>query len=205
MKKQLLEYELIGPHFSIHPSRESIADWYKEIPRDESNHTVKHCLPFLDAMTNGYTIVLEEDVEVKEELIIGMRSSEATDPMPVPYGFLKKHFHWVQQTIVKLPDGYSALYTHPLNRFDLPFLTLSGIIDDRIKNGNIPFFIRQNFEGIIPKGTPIIQILPFKREDWKSEQVDHIHTEDCAREHNPEEYVAQENYRKERWNKKSYQ
>ena len=34
--------------------------------------------------------------------------------------------------------------------------------------GNLPFFLKSGFEGIIPAGTPIYQILPYKREDWQS-------------------------------------
>jgi hypothetical protein len=34
---------------------------------------------------------------------------------------------------------------------------------------NFPFFVREDFDGIIPEGTPIAQVIPFKRTDWKSE------------------------------------
>ena len=30
-------------------------------------------------------------------------------------------------------------------------------------------FIKNNFEGIIPQGTPIAQIIPFRQENWKSQ------------------------------------
>ena len=33
---------------------------------------------------------------------------------------------------------------------------------------NFPFFIKEGFTGLIPYGTPIVQIIPFKRDDWKS-------------------------------------
>ena len=29
------------------------------------------------------------------------------------------------------------------------------------------FFLEKDFEGVIKQGTPIIQILPFKRDDWE--------------------------------------
>jgi len=234
-ERQLLQYQLIGPHFNIKTSKEHSPDWYRQIPRDvqmpEATHgdhshageivpTVKHCMPFLDGMAGGYMISLEADLDVKiirgevkifteKAPIFGERVPGATDPMPVPLGCIKRHFHWIQQTIVQLPIGYSALYTHPLNRFDLPFVTLSAIIDDRIKNGNIPFFIKEGFEGVIEKGTPIIQIIPFKRENWESEQVEHIHTEDCAKHHDAQFHgkhpkMFDDEYRKERWQKKSF-
>jgi hypothetical protein len=62
-----------------------------------------------------------------------------------------------------------VLLTHPLNREDLPFHVTSGIIDSDVffNAGNIPFFIKEDFEGVIPKGTPIAQLIPIKRYDWK--------------------------------------
>jgi hypothetical protein len=35
----------------------------------------------------------------------------------------------------------------------------------------MPFFITKDFVGLIPKGTPFAQIVPFKRESWESEVI----------------------------------
>lgn len=90
-----------------------------------------------------------------------------------PQGYYQEHFAWYPDWAVELPEGYSALYTHPLNRFDLPFFMTIGIIDNDKVNlpGTMPFFIAKGFEGTIPAGTPYAQIIPFKREDWKSEII----------------------------------
>jgi hypothetical protein len=37
--------------------------------------------------------------------------------------------------------------------------------------GNIPFFIKEGFTGIIPKGTPIAQIIPYERQEWISKET----------------------------------
>ena len=53
---------------------------------------------------------------------------------------------------------------------DLPFTIFPGIVDTDTYYApvNIPFTMNdQKFEGLIPKGTPIVQVLPFKRESWK--------------------------------------
>jgi hypothetical protein len=57
---------------------------------------------------------------------------------------------------------------HPLNRYDLPFTISSAIVDSDDFNapGNIPFFLKDGFEGIIPAGTPFAQIIPIKRSSW---------------------------------------
>jgi hypothetical protein len=59
----------------------------------------------------------------------------------------------------------------PMNRFDLPFLSTTGIVDnDSVHiSGSFPFFIINGWEGTIPAGTPYLQLLPFKRDDWESE------------------------------------
>jgi hypothetical protein len=59
----------------------------------------------------------------------------------------------------------------PMNRFDLPFMNTTGIVDsDKVHLlGSFPFFIADGWEGTIPAGTPYLQVLPFKRENWEHE------------------------------------
>jgi hypothetical protein len=72
--------------------------------------------------------------------------------------------------IIELPPGYSLLVTHPINRVDLPFVTLTGLIDaDRYCDNFINFPARwrdASFKGVLPKGTPVAQCVPVKREEW---------------------------------------
>jgi hypothetical protein len=71
---------------------------------------------------------------------------------------------------IEAPEGYALLFTHPVNRFDLPFTTLTGLVDcDRYRDAWIHFPARwhdQNFRGVLPKGTPVAQCFPIKRENW---------------------------------------
>jgi hypothetical protein len=48
---------------------------------------------------------------------------------------------------------------------------MSAIVDSDTFTppGNYPFYLREDFEGIIPAGTPMFQIIPIKRDDWTSE------------------------------------
>jgi hypothetical protein len=39
-------------------------------------------------------------------------------------------------------------------------------------NAFIPFYLQAGFEGIIPQGTPIAQLIPFKNESWSSEKTE---------------------------------
>jgi hypothetical protein len=146
---------------------------------------LKTCAPFLDAMVSGYAFLVPFDIYVGRddegnldikwnapqgwEEFVSERPKESGSTMPRPAGHAPNHLVWSSRWGVKAPRGYSVLITHPLNRQDLPFTTSSGIIDSDkfFGNGNIPFFIREDFVGVIEKGTPFAQIIPIKRKKWK--------------------------------------
>ncbi len=69
---------------------------------------------------------------------------------------------------VELPPGHSLLCTHPFNRMELPFRTLTGLVDvDLYKDAFIQYpavWLDPAFSGIVPKGTPIAQCIPVPRQ-----------------------------------------
>ena len=147
--------------------------------------TWKACPALLDAMTTGYVLRTPCDIEFVDNgsrivaNILDRRCADFIDergPMPdfvTPMGYDDNHFAWFVNWGTKVPKGYSAIYTQPFNRFDLPFLSTSGIIDNDKVNmpGLLPFFIFKGWTGLVPAGTPYMQVIPFKREDWKSDIV----------------------------------
>lgn len=74
---------------------------------------------------------------------------------------------------IKTPKGYSCLFVSPLNNSDDRFSIISGIVDtDTFPNEiNFPIVINGDkypvLETTIKKGTPYVQVIPFKRENWK--------------------------------------
>ena len=154
---------------------------------------VKTCVPFRDAMVSGYMYLLPADIEVavsstgdidvfhNHQLTFNVveKRGNISDPnnqghgMPHPLGTSPIMFAWAGMWGSKTNKADSILVTHPLNRHDLPFVTTSGVIDSGYFGvaGNIPFFIKEGFSGIIPKGTPIAQIIPFERQKWVSEKI----------------------------------
>jgi hypothetical protein len=74
---------------------------------------------------------------------------------------------------IKTPKGYSCLFVSPLNNSDDRFSIISGIVDTDMFETEINFPIVINgdkypvLETTIQKGTPYVQIIPFKRENWK--------------------------------------
>lgn len=171
------------------PKWYSSADRYERIPNTDEYYTnaeggkllsFKNCPALLDVFTSGYLYTTPCDIVFyKENGIIKVKtelgfedfcaSRPATPNLEVPKGYQADHFHWYPNWAPSLPDGYSALYVSPLNRFELPFITTAGIIDnDKMDTpGLIPFFLKEDFLGVIPAGTPYAQIIPFKREDWE--------------------------------------
>lgn len=150
----------------------------------QTNMTVKSCPPFLDSMISGYTICLSADVFVeknKKESVdflwksaLSVVDGHATDQVSkeqIPDEYFHEPFKWINRWSVQLPHGYSAIFVHPLNRTDLPFYTFSGTVDLDTYHlpVHFPFILKKDFEGLIPAGTPIAQIIPVKRESWSHE------------------------------------
>lgn len=188
LQQQMLDHkELVDPPI---PTRKNIPEWYKRIPLFRNNEqyqndlgvglSVKACVPFLDALSCGYLITTSQDIQVSQQSDTPRMSWRIQpDPlkerpgheyMPPPPGCHENQYAWSFPYGLNLPKGYSALITHPLNRNDLPFFTSSGVIDSgAIWGGSFSFWIKKDFEGIIERGTPIVQIIPFKKENWESE------------------------------------
>jgi len=187
--------------------------------------TIKTCIPFLDTLSFGYIQETWCDIFIEyknnqlfyhysytpdlENPIISERPIETAGKIPVPTGFNNNvFFHWSRLWNPVLPKGYSSLIIHPFNRDDLPFKCVSGIIDsDRyFLSGKVGFFIKENFTGLIPKGTPMYQIVPFKKESWKTK--DFISKNKISiimqQQKNEIHSVFSGGYKKKYWNKKDF-
>ncbi len=185
-----------------------IPQWYKvgEQTFTDENGTewggIKKCIPFLDIMISGYMLLLPEDIEVKNGAIISNFVSKRYHKMgatvPVPTGHVADQYVWQNTWGWKTPKKWSTLLTHPYNRFDLPFTTLSGLVDSDsfVSDGNIPFYIKAGFSGVIKAGTPIAQLIPIKRSIWKS----HVSMDISLFS----KYSGKEHYKKFDWKRKQY-
>ncbi len=222
------------------PIIKTLPNWYRKADRFATNPatgkpwempdgsgkipTWKACPAVFDIMGSGYVYKTPCDIEVFIDSMgmvqIKIEDERSKDfiqersPMPQfkhPHGYHDKHFAWWADWAVELPDGYSALYTQPFNRFELPFLTTSGIIDnDKVKlPGTMPFFIIKGFTGTIPAGTPYAQILPFKREHWESEVDLNVSPQEMMEKNrlNSEKYRQPDGgiYIKEVWERRKYE
>ena len=169
------------------PSKLFIPQEYKNLSRFESNDmhkpTLKTCMPFLDSMTAGYIIPFDQDYlvdPVEKDFTVTPANREQND-----FGFhgqaqLPKEWHkttgenagkFINKWLIKTPPGYSSLFIKPMNRLEDRFEIISGIVDtDNYVNViNFPFILRKrDKQFLIKKGEAMVQVIPFKRESWKS-------------------------------------
>ena len=184
LKKKILKAQTSNRHVDFTPPKSAkafIPEWFKSIsPIIEGQMSIKRCVPVLDAFTAGYIIVTDVDFMFDEQSGRFLENASYMEPISHHLDFqteemvidknLNPHpFKWNNQWHLKAPKGYSLLITHPLNRTDLPFHSLTGIVDADTHPViiNFPFFMKKGFSGLIPAGTPIVQIIPIKREPWK--------------------------------------
>ncbi len=170
-----------SPAKSIHPA------WFKRLPgldRDElsatnNGLTVKRCVPFLDALNIGWIVPLAATVrleisdagrsvvagwEFDREMVSNHSPHQAAGNPYEPRPLMKFHNPWT----VRTPPGWSCLFVPPLNRPDDVVEVLSGVVDtDRyVSPINFPF-VATAPDGVhtLHKGRPIMQVIPFARDD----------------------------------------
>jgi hypothetical protein len=179
------------------PAKYFIPDWYKKTKEftknnkgptldfDKSillNTTIKKCMPVYDAINSGYIAVSDTEIhveitELKEQKFswpsgAGIDAHLFIQAEKYPKSVKNKDFpRWNLPWSIKTPKGYSCLFIPPMHR-DSIFEILPGVVDtDKYPMQlSFPFIMKdKEFKGIIPQGTPIAQIIPFKRESWKME------------------------------------
>lgn len=208
------------------PMKNFVPEWYRKsettfmTPEGTEQAGLKKCMPVMDSLISGYALTTPYDIFVSKNEdgslkiawntdidwgFVEERPKASGELMPRPAGHLPNHLIWKGIWGMKVPRGYSLLVTHPLNRHDLPFTTYSGIIDSDkyFPSGNIPFFIKDGFTGVIPAGTPFAQLIPVKRDAWKMISNDQslINTE-----HTHGGWVREEgkSYKNTMWKRKEY-
>ena len=69
--------------------------------------------------------------------------------------------------------GYSSLFLQPIHKDVSPLKAFEGVVDtDKfISDGHFSFYVDKNFKGTIEKGTPLLQVIPFKRNKFVSEII----------------------------------
>jgi len=168
------------------PARKFIPDWFKALPmklkEGLESSTIKRCNPFMDAMSIGWIIPLAADIEIvsnsdasgieykwsfyKNMIENHTMEQVHTNKKPNP-NFPKPPMKFINHWLIKVPDDYSLLFMPPLNRQNPRFTCFSGLVDcDKyLELVSLPFVWNQpDFRGILPQGTPLVQVVPIKRD-----------------------------------------
>jgi hypothetical protein len=185
------EYEGILPEPV--PAYKRIPDWWKKLSNYTDNlkkdaygskiMTAKKCMPLFDAMSIGYIIPLQADVNIVTNSDLSI--IEASGP-----GELKVlEFHDIKQVggrdapcypakpvkfinywIVKTAPGWSTLFLPLINRINEPFTCMSGLVDTDTYKKEVNFpavWNTPNFDEKLPAGTPLVVAIPVKRKVYE--------------------------------------
>lgn len=169
------------------PAKSYLPDWFRKLPAvdpgveavSNSGLTIKRCLPFLDAMTTGWILPLAADLRLEiadegarveagwdfDRTLVSShgRHQVAGHPM-APRPPMKFHNYWTITT----PPGWSCLFVDPLNRPNGLFQIVAGVVDTDTYRSPIHFpFFATGEDGlhVITKGSPLVQVIPFRRSD----------------------------------------
>jgi hypothetical protein len=169
------------------PARSALPDWFRRLPaidRDAQSATnngltIKRCMPFLDALSTGWLIPLAATVRIEvadrgrtvncgwefDRVMVSNHGAwqvagNPKDGRPP----VKFHNYWT----IRTPPGWSCLFLPPLNRPHAAFECLGGVVDTDSYPALIHFpFFATDVEGVhvIERGTPLVQVIPFRRAD----------------------------------------
>jgi hypothetical protein len=189
----------------------------------ETNATIKKCIPVFDSMSAGYILPIADNIEVfkQKDLETGENNTKftwthkagiAVHSLDQVNGYPHNKIHkvnlpkFINNWIIKTVPGYSCLFLPPMHR-DSKFSILPAIVDTDTFNHaiNLPFTLTDpDFEGTIEAGTPMVQVIPFKRDTFAHEIYDGY---DYVQKY-PETELFQEeypeSYKNNEWHKKSY-
>jgi hypothetical protein len=189
MKIQFTNLPDIPEEFIPVPAKSLLPDWYKNMesymggvrkPNGEgvTSGTIKRCFPVFDAIASGYLILTPADIFVSQQdgvpyyewaahNLITLHPIEQAPNHPLRNG-MPSYPKITNPWSIKTPKGYSCLFTAPKHR-DNPIVILDAIVDTDAYTApvNFPFILKDSsFEGLIPAGTPVAQVLPFKRDSF---------------------------------------
>lgn len=202
------------------PAASALPDWLKSMPSEVAAPTLggaavrtfKHCPPMIDALALGVLIPLATDITVAggemswdwdPPILDDALISRAPLGLHVPEQATGAPLRLATNAVVKfmnfwtleVPEGWSLLFTHPLNREDLPFRSLSGVVDcDHFRDGYVHFpalWTDPAFEGVLPRGTPVAQVIAIPR-GVQALDVGHMTEDEVARNREMQRALSEE-------------
>lgn len=206
-------------------------EWFKRLNREMGTtyasglpaKSAKGCLPLTDAFSLGFVVPLpfdvcfmvpEDRVDIQVAWAPGLPFRPVEQHHPAQIGAPAPPFErtmplkFTNPWRIKVPEGYSVLFTQPLSRPDLPFTCFSGVVDcDRFDTTvNLPFaWTGPSGDHALPAGTPIAQLVPIRRDTLLKREVARASTADELAEQAEaarRKYGEESTYAREWWVKK---
>ena len=178
-------------NYPVLPTKKVLPKWFKELPTEKFAYplgstlpTIKKCMPATDMLTSGYIIQNVIDVDVIKEKTQGNFVENRIKVKDTKYAPEAHRFemcpvknpdsgtdkqHWIKiknPWLVRTPPGYSCLFIQPVYEFNPNLRLLSGIVDTDTFDLPVEFPGWIVNDHIIKAGQPLMQVIPFKREDW---------------------------------------
>lgn len=174
------------------PATKHIPEWFKSLPPKLGNgafndSTVKRCMPFLDAMSAGWLIPLAADIYIEAsedgqhllsdskfpKTLLQEHSPQQISSEKSPHPLSpRRPLKWLNYWFIKVPKEFSLLFVAPLEREEKRFRCFSGLVDAPYPEQeyvNFPFTIlKDNFKGMFEKGTPLVQVIPVRKDSLLS-------------------------------------
>lgn len=168
------------------PAKEAMPDWFKRLPAVDTANlgatsnglTVKRCMPFIDALSVGWILPLAATVrleiseggrtvksgwEFDRQMVSNHGAHQVAGNPREPRPPCKFHNYWT----IRTAPGWSCLFVPPLNRPNGVVEVVSGVVDTDTYASLIHFpFFATAADGlyVLEKGTPLVQVIPFKRD-----------------------------------------
>ena len=208
------------------PAETILPEWYKKTNSyigekkkpsgtGTTTATIKRCIPVFDAISAGYIIKSPADLYVSQkdgELWFELASMDLISFHPITqaeFHPLKNEYEypkWNNPWGIKTAPGYSCLFVQPFHR-ESKFTIFPGIVDTDTYSAqvNFPFVMNDNqWEGLIPAGTPIAQVIPFKRDSFKMELGNQINIQESKSITSKLRTRFFDSYKNQFWQRKEY-
>ena len=158
--------------------------------KKHTSGTVKRCPAIVDLITEGFIIpmwsdfLIQRDMETFEwdnknfQYGIEFHSKEQIKGWNLKKTDFPEGIKFVNPWRIYTPPGYSVLFMTPTYQFEKRFTVLPGIVEtDNYHHINFPSIWHTTKDAVIERGTPFIQVIPFKRDKWNLD-VSQMNTED---------------------------
>lgn len=177
------------------PASKTLPEWYRRqgAPLGEFGSTIKRCMPIFDIMTAGYILELPCDIYVDatnpekleyfvpQDVLDNLQEDLFAEHLPEQLSEYPKTQGRHHKDVLRInpfytvgtEKGYSSMLVQPFHGDPSPLQAFPALIDTDtfISSGHYSFYVEKDFQGIIKQGTPLIQVIPFRRDSFTTKVV----------------------------------